>query len=225
MHSGSRFQLSCTKIASESLSTSPATRSASMPTLSRRSVCTSVLTSYFLQRPTPAPAAFWAGENISALLESDVVTQPQFDPNAREDIAYPDWLEGTWSCSSEMTSFRAPLGIQFLGSQPGCLANLSSACAMLPPPRDCEDHHHQQCSILTIRQQAEAAPQPTSGQHKRLPSRSRAPMRMHARPRARGLRGTRPLCRSVVAYSDATPAAAAAAAAAAAVAAATDRRR
>ena len=60
MHPGSRFQLSCTKIASESLSTPPATRSSSMPTLSRRSVCTSVLTSYFLQRPTPAPAAFWA---------------------------------------------------------------------------------------------------------------------------------------------------------------------
>ena len=58
MHSGSRFQLSCTKLASESLSTPPATRSSSMPSMSRRSVCTSVLTSYFLQRSTPAPAAF-----------------------------------------------------------------------------------------------------------------------------------------------------------------------
>ena len=63
-----------------------------------------------------AEASIWGGENISTIFENLVVKQPQFDPNAREDIAYPEWLDGTWTCASEMTGFVAPLGNRFLGS-------------------------------------------------------------------------------------------------------------
>jgi hypothetical protein len=58
---------------------------------------------------------FWEAENLSELFESTTVKQAQFDPNARDDIAYPEWLEGTWKCQSEMTGFQAPLGNRFLG--------------------------------------------------------------------------------------------------------------
>ncbi len=81
---------------------------------SRRDACFAVF-SIPLFTPMAAIAAIWDKENITALFEGNSIVQPQFDPNAREDIAYPDWLEGLWKCSSEMTGFSTPLGVRFLG--------------------------------------------------------------------------------------------------------------
>ncbi len=81
---------------------------------SRRDICFAVLSAPFLT-PKTSNAAIWDKENITALFDGDSVVQPQFDPNARDDITYPDWLEGVWKCSSEMTRFSTPLGTRFLG--------------------------------------------------------------------------------------------------------------
>ena len=81
---------------------------------SRRDACFAVF-SIPVFTPLASVAAIWDKENVTALFEGDLIVQPHFDPNAREDVAYPDWLEGQWKCSSEMTGFSAPLGARFLG--------------------------------------------------------------------------------------------------------------
>lgn len=79
----------------------------------RRNVLSFFLASILLGNTLQSEASFWEAENLGALFESATVKQPQFDPNAREDIS--DWLEGTWICKSEMIAFTAPLGNRFLG--------------------------------------------------------------------------------------------------------------
>jgi hypothetical protein len=83
--------------------------------MERRSIFPLFWVSLFSAGLDRADAAFWEAENLSVLFESTTVKQAQFDPNARDDIAYPEWLEGTWKCQSEMTGFQAPLGNRFLG--------------------------------------------------------------------------------------------------------------
>jgi hypothetical protein len=63
-------------------------------------------------------ADIWGKEDVAGRLDAATLVQPQFEPNSREDIEYPDWLEGTWDVTSEMTAFTAPLGNKFLGERP-----------------------------------------------------------------------------------------------------------
>ena len=48
-------------------------------------------------------------------LDSDKVQQLPADMGNRVDLEYPAWLEGTWTVTSTMESFKAPLGNRFLG--------------------------------------------------------------------------------------------------------------
>ena len=62
-----------------------------------------------------APANAKGGDDLVLRLDSDKVQQLPADMGNRVDLEYPAWLEGTWTVTSTMESFKAPLGNRFLG--------------------------------------------------------------------------------------------------------------
>ena len=68
-----------------------------------------------------------AEDKILARLTSPEVTQLNADLSANEDIAYPDWMEGTWDVTAQLTAFTAPLGNQFLGGSSPAINDKSAA--------------------------------------------------------------------------------------------------
>ena len=62
-----------------------------------------------------APANAKGGDDLIQRLDSDKVQQLPADMGNRVDLEYPAWLEGTWTVTSTMESFKAPLGNRFLG--------------------------------------------------------------------------------------------------------------
>ena len=68
-----------------------------------------------------------AEDEILARLTSPEVTQLIADLSSNEDIAYPDWMEGTWDVTAQLTAFTAPLGNQFLGGSSPAINDKSAA--------------------------------------------------------------------------------------------------
>jgi hypothetical protein len=78
-------------------------------------IVTSILTS---------PAAN-AASSISSRFESDILTAPPITAGTRytghENLYFPDWIEGEWDAVQTLVSFKAPLGLEYIGGPQGSL--------------------------------------------------------------------------------------------------------